>query len=96
MNTSRPSLSEARYRIYNLGNHQPVSLTRFIEVIENAFGKTANKTFLPMQAGDVPCTYADMEDLYRDFGFRPSTTIEEGLRRFVEWYREYNRMRRAA
>lgn len=90
------SLSEARYRIYNLGNHQPVSLTRFIEVIENAFGKTANKTFLPMQAGDVPCTYADMEDLYRDFGFRPSTTIEEGLRRFVEWYREYNRMRRAA
>jgi len=90
------SLSEARYRIYNLGNHQPVSLTRFIEVIENAFDKTANKTFLPMQAGDVPCTYADMEDLYRDFGFRPSTTIEEGLRRFVEWYREYNRMRRAA
>ena len=90
------SLSEARYRIYNLGNHQPVSLTRFIEVIEKAFDKTANKTFLPMQAGDVPCTYADMEDLYRDFGFRPSTTIEEGLRRFVEWYREYNRMRRAA
>ena len=90
------SLSEARYRIYNLGNHQPVSLTRFIEVIEKAFDKTANKTFLPMQAGDVPCTYADVEDLYRDFGFRPSTTIEEGLRRFVEWYREYNRMRRAA
>ena len=90
------SLSEARYRIYNLGNHQPVSLTRFIEVIENAFGKTANKTFLPMQAGDVPCTYADTEDLYRDFGFRPTTTIEEGLRRFVAWYREYNSMRRAA
>src|SRR6266446_767706 len=90
------SLSDARYRVYNLGNHQPVSLMTFIQVIEKAFGKTAKKEFLPMQAGDVPCTYADMEDLYRDFGFRPSTTIEEGLRRFVEWYREYNRMRRAA
>jgi UDP-glucuronate 4-epimerase len=90
------SLSNARYRIYNLGNHQPVNLMRFIEVIEKAFDKTANKAFLPMQPGDVPCTYADVEDLYRDFGFRPTTTIEEGLRRFVEWYREYNRMRRAA
>src|SRR5260221_9891760 len=90
------SLSDARYRIYNLGNHQPVDLMRFIEIIEKAFGKTANKAFLPMQAGDVPCTYADVEDLYRDFGFRPTTTIEEGLRRFVEWYREYHRVRRAA
>ncbi len=69
---------------------------RFIEIIEKAFGKTANKAFLPMQAGDVPCTYADVEDLYRDFGFRPTTTIEEGLQRFVEWYREYNGVRRAA
>src|SRR5262249_28464699 len=90
------SLSDARYKIYNLGNHQPVDLMIFIEVIEKAFGKTANKKFLPMQAGDVPCTYADMEDLYRDFGFRPTTTIEEGLRKFVEWYREYHRVRRAA
>jgi UDP-glucuronate 4-epimerase len=90
------SLSRARYRIYNLGNHQPVDLLRFIAVIEQAFGKTAKKAFLPMQAGDVPCTYADVEDLDRDFGFRPTTTIEEGLPKFVEWYREYTRVRRAA
>jgi UDP-glucuronate 4-epimerase len=90
------SLSDAKYRIYNLGNHQPVDLLRFIEIIEKAFGKTAKKAFLPMQAGDVPCTYADVDDLYRDFGFRPTTTIEEGLHRFVEWYREYSGVRRAA
>jgi len=90
------SLSNARYRIYNLGNHQPVDLLRFIEVIEKAFGKTAKKAFLPMQPGDVPCTYADVDDLDRDFGFRPTTTIEEGLPKFVEWYRAYTRVRRAA
>jgi UDP-glucuronate 4-epimerase len=89
-------LSNARYTIYNLGNHQPVDLMTFIEVLERALGKTAKKTFLPMQAGDVPCTYADVEDLHRDFGFRPTTTIEEGLRRFADWYREYRCARRAA
>jgi UDP-glucuronate 4-epimerase len=94
--TAGTSLSKARYRIYNLGNHQPVDLLRFIEVIEKAFGKKAKKAFLPMQAGDVPCTYADVEELDRDFGFRPTTTIEEGLPKFVEWYRKYTRVRRVA
>ncbi len=93
---SGTSLSNARYRTYNLGNHQPVDLLAFIETLENAFGKKVMKTFLPMQSGDVPCTYADIEDLCRDFGFRPRTTIEEGLPRFVQWYREYHLMRRAA
>lgn len=82
-------LSKARYKIYNLGNHQPVDLMKFVEIIENAVGKKANKTFLPMQPGDVICTYAQMDDLYQAVGFRPTTPIEEGLRRFVQWYCEY-------
>ena len=82
-------LSNARYKIYNLGNHQPVDLLTFVEIIERAMGKKATKVFLPMQPGDVPCTYAQTEDLCRDTGFRPSTPIDEGLGRFVDWYREY-------
>jgi UDP-glucuronate 4-epimerase len=82
-------MSNARYKIYNLGNHQPVDLLTFVSLIEQAMGKKAYKVFLPMQPGDVPCTYADMDEFARDFGFRPSTPIEEGLRRFVQWYREY-------
>lgn len=82
-------LSKARYKIYNLGNHQPIGLMKFVEIIENAVGKKANKTFLPMQPGDVICTYAQMDDLYQAVGFRPTTPIEEGLRRFVQWYCEY-------
>jgi UDP-glucuronate 4-epimerase len=79
----------APYRLYNIGNNQPVALGRFIEVIEAALGKTAQKQFLPMQPGDVPITYADVDDLMRDVGFRPATSIETGIARFVDWYRSY-------
>ena len=79
----------APYRLYNIGNHQPISLARFIEVVEAALGQTAQKIFLPMQPGDVPITCADVEDLMRDVGFRPTTPIETGIARFVEWYEAY-------
>ncbi len=82
-------LSNARYKVYNLGNHQPVDLLTFVEILERAMGKKATKVFLPMQLGDVPCTYAQTDDLWRDTGFRPSTPIDVGLARFVGWYREY-------
>lgn len=79
------------YKLYNIGNHQPVALGRFIEIIETALGKTAIKEYLPMQPGDVPTTYADVDDLIRDVGFRPTTPIETGMARFIEWYRDYYR-----
>ena len=82
-------LSNARYKIYNLGNHQPVDLMKFVEILERAIGKRSRKTFLPMQPGDVQCTCAQMDDLYQAVGFRPTTPIEEGLPRFVRWYRTY-------
>lgn len=82
-------LSDARYKIYNLGNHRPVELMRFVEVLEQALGQKARKTFLPMQPGDVLCTYAQVDDLYEAVGFRPTTSIEEGLPRFVQWYRKF-------
>jgi len=81
--------STAPYKIYNIGNNTPVELLHFIEVIEKAVGKTAIKNLLPMQPGDVPCTYADVDDLIKDVGFKPTTSIEEGLGRFVEWYQKY-------
>jgi UDP-glucuronate 4-epimerase len=84
-----PATSYCPYRIYNIGNNQQEDLLRFIEVLEDCLGKKAEKEFLPMQNGDVPATYANVDDLVRDVGFKPTTTIEEGLRRFVEWYREY-------
>jgi len=84
-----PGTSYAKYRIYNIGNNQPVELTRFIEVIEEAVGKKAKKEMMDMQPGDVPATYADIDDLARDVGFSPDTPIEKGVERFVEWYREY-------
>lgn len=84
-----PGTSAAPYRVYNIGNHQPVELLRLIEVLEEALGRRAEKTFLPMQPGDVPATCADVEDLARDVGFHPSTPIETGVRNFVAWYREY-------
>lgn len=85
-----PATSSAPYRIYNIGNNAPVKLTRLIEVIEEAAGKTAIKNFLPMQPGDVPATYADVDDLVRDVGFAPRTPIETGVKRFVDWYRSYH------
>jgi UDP-glucuronate 4-epimerase len=83
------STSAAPYRVYNIGNHQPVELMRVIEILEQLLGKSARRTYLPMQPGDVPATYADVEDLSRDVGFRPATPIEEGISRFVQWYRHY-------
>lgn len=79
----------ARYALYNIGNNKPVRLMDFIETLEKAIGKRANKRFLPMQAGDVGCTYADITQTARDFGFAPRTGVEEGLPRFVDWYRAY-------
>ncbi len=77
------------YKLYNIGNNQPVTLMRFIEVIETAMGKMADKNFLPMQPGDVPATYADVDALMNDVGFQPKTPIEEGIQKFVTWYRSY-------
>lgn len=87
-----PGTSFAPYSIYNIGNNSPVELSRFIEVLESCLGRKAEKNYLPMQAGDVPATYADIDDLSRDVGFRPSTPIEEGIARFVSWYRDYYRI----
>jgi len=84
-----PGSSYARYRLYNIGNNQPVELTRFIEELENQLGMTAEKDYRELQPGDVPATYADIDDLYEAVGFKPVTGIEEGIRRFVEWYKGY-------
>ena len=84
-----PGTSYAPYRIYNIGNSSSVELLYFIETLERCLGKTAKKNFLPMQAGDVPETFADVDDLMKDVGFAPATTLENGIRRFVEWYRKY-------
>jgi UDP-glucuronate 4-epimerase len=84
-----PAASHAPYRIYNIGNHQPVPLMRFIETLERALGRQAEKRFLPMQDGDVPATYADIDALQALAGFAPTTGIEEGIGRFVAWYRDY-------
>jgi UDP-glucuronate 4-epimerase len=75
--------------VYNIGNSKPVKLLDFVEAIEEALGKKAVKNFLPMQPGDVPATWADVADLSADFGYQPSTPVEVGIRRFVEWYRGY-------
>jgi UDP-glucuronate 4-epimerase len=85
-----PGTSYAPYKIYNIGNNKPVALITFIEVIENCLGKKAVKNFLPMQDGDVLDTYADVDDLMTDVGFNPTTSIEQGIKSFVEWYREYS------
>jgi UDP-glucuronate 4-epimerase len=84
-----PGTSTAPYRIYNLGNHQPVALLRFIEILEAAIGKTAEKIFLPMQPGDVVETYANTDSLYEAIGLRPHISLEEGIPPFVQWYRSY-------
>ena len=87
-----PGTSKAPYRLYNIGNHTPVPLMTLIASLEKAIGKEAKKNLLPMQAGDVPETFADVEDLARDIGFQPSTSIDDGVRRFVAWYRDYYRI----
>ena len=87
--TPNSATSSAPYRLYNIGNHQPVELLRMIDMLEQALGKTAKKNFLPIQAGDVPATYADVQDLINDVGFKPDTPLEEGISKFVEWYRAF-------
>ncbi len=81
--------SSVPYKIYNIGNNQPIELADFIEVLENCIGKKAIKEFLPMQPGDVPVTYADVNDLIKDVGFQPNTPLEVGLEKFVSWYKNY-------
>jgi UDP-glucuronate 4-epimerase len=81
--------SYAPYRLYNIGNNNPVELMKFIEVLEDCLGRKAEKNLLPLQPGDVPETYADVDDLVNDVGFKPSTPIEEGIKKFVEWYLDY-------
>ena len=84
-----PSASSAPYRLYNIGNNNPVQLMDFIASIEEALGKRAERHFLPAQPGDVPVTYADIADLEADFGFRPGTPLQQGVAKFVTWYRDY-------
>ncbi|MFO7560591.1 MAG: NAD-dependent epimerase [Desulfobacterales bacterium] len=84
-----PGTSYTRYKIYNIGNNKPVELMRFIEVIEASLGRKAEKEFLDLQPGDVPATFADVDDLINDVGFKPSTSIEEGITKFIRWYRDY-------
>jgi UDP-glucuronate 4-epimerase len=88
-NNPDPATSSAPFRIYNIGNNAPVDLSRYIEVLEDCLGKKAIKNMLPLQPGDVPDTFADVEDLVRDVGYKPATPVEVGIRRFVDWYLEY-------
>jgi UDP-glucuronate 4-epimerase len=91
-----PGTSSAPYKIYNIGNHHPEELLRFIAVIEECLGKKATMNLLPLQPGDVPATCADIDDLMRDTGFAPNTPIEVGIRRFIDWYRAYFKVGSAA
>ncbi len=84
-----PARSQGPYKIYNIGNNKPVQLMEFIETIERHLGKKAKKDYLPMQPGDVPKTYADIDDLVKNVGFKPETSIDEGIGKFVEWYGGY-------
>ena len=87
-----PATSAAPYRLYNIGNQSPVELMRFIELLEENLDKKAEKNLLPMQPGDVPDTWADVENLVANVGYRPETPLEQGVAQFVEWYREYYRV----
>jgi UDP-glucuronate 4-epimerase len=84
-----PGTSAAAWRVYNIGNNSPVELMDYIAALERALGKKAEMELLPLQAGDVPDTYANVEDLVKEFHYKPATTVEEGINRFVEWYRYY-------
>jgi len=88
-NAPDPASSAAPFRLYNIGNHKPVQLLRYIEVIEECLGRKAQKNLLPLQPGDVPDTFADVDDLVKDVGYAPSTPIEVGVRKFVDWFCEY-------
>ena len=84
-----PGTSKSPYKIYNIGNNAPVRLMDFIESIENAIGKKAKMNFLPLQPGDVKATYADVTDLVNDTGYKPATPVQEGINKFINWYRSY-------
>ena len=84
-----PATSNAPWRIYNIGNNKPIELMDYIAALEKALGKTAEKEILPLQAGDVPETYANVDDLVEQFDYKPTTSVEEGISRFVSWYRDY-------
>ena len=86
-----PGSSYAPYKLYNIGNNNPVELTKFIATLEENIGKKAQKNMLPMQPGDVPITYADVDDLMKDVGFKPSISLEEGINKFVEWYKYFKK-----
>ena len=88
-----PSSSHAPYHLYNIGSHQPVGLMKFIETLEDALGRKAVKNMLPMQPGDVPATYADIEDLQKMVGFTPRTSLHDGIARYVAWFRSYYGLR---
>ncbi len=87
-----PGTSAAPWRVFNIGNNRPEELSHVVALLEKEFGRTAAKEMLPMQPGDVPATYADVDDLMREVGFRPSTSIEDGIARFAAWFREYYRL----
>ena len=85
-----PGSSAAPWRVYNIGNNNPADVPKVVAILEKELGRIAQKELLPMQSGDVPATYADVDDRMREIGFRPSTSIEDGVRRFVAWFREYH------
>ena len=89
VNPGGPGSSYAPYKVYNIGNNSPVRLMEFVEAIENKLGKEAKKNYMDLQPGDVPETYANVDDLFRDIGFKPETTIQDGVNKFVDWYLEY-------
>ena len=86
-----PASSLAPWRVYNIGNNEPVELSKYISALESALGVSADKVLLPMQPGDVPNTYAQIDDLVRDFSYKPSTSVDEGVRRFSEWFLSYSK-----
>jgi UDP-glucuronate 4-epimerase len=90
--TPDPSTSKSPYKIYNIGNSNPVRLMDFIETIEKELGAKAEKKLLPMQAGDVPSTWADVSDLTENLNYKPNTPVSEGIKRFISWYREFYRV----
>jgi UDP-glucuronate 4-epimerase len=86
---SSPSSSKAPYKVFNIGNNEPIALMSFIDAIEKAAGKKAKRKYMAMQAGDVPATFADIDSLQNEVGFKPNTNIEYGMQSFVSWYREF-------
>jgi UDP-glucuronate 4-epimerase len=88
-NNPEPGSSYAPFKVYNIGNSNPVELMDYIGALEKALGKTAKKNMLPLQQGDVPATYADVTDLKRDTGYQPNTSVEDGVAKFVAWYNEF-------